>query len=579
MNQPPESPETSVSEESYDIENAEPSRPWWKSSGRALLGLGVFAVLSTGIVGATHMLSSSAMEGHDMGGHGGHDMSGHDMGGMSHDEMMRVDGAFNPTPVTVEVVKSAPLDASVNYTGAILPYTEVTVYPRVAGQLSNYDVYPGDWVDAGQLLANLDAIERVSQTSEAQASATALLAAAEASQFELEEQQQEIIQIQADLDYLILDRDRFKTLTAEGATSQSQYDLAASQVDAKRAMLEGAKAKLTRLQSKVTSDQAQVERARAQINTASAFEGYTQISAPISGIVQSRMADPGVVVQPGMGIFKIGDYQQVRLQANVAQQDANQIRLGTPIVAKIQGTDAGVIQGEITSIFPQADLETRTVTIEAVVDNPERRLLSGQFVDMEIITQRRTEALAVPQKAVVSFNGEAAIWVVNGSNAQRRRVTTGMMSRDRIEIIDGLKAGDQVITSGHSRLIEGGAVTIVDALGNPTDDFVSTEDSSLELSLLSPDTVKAGKNEITFILKNIETGERVTVSADDLALDITMPMKNMAPMMAKVELSATDNPGEFKVNTHLGMKGDWIIEATVTDAEQAGKARLTVPVN
>ena len=74
MNQPPESPETSVSAESYDIENAESSLPWWKSSGRALLGLGVFAVLSTGIVGATHMLSSSAMEGHDMGGHGGHDM-------------------------------------------------------------------------------------------------------------------------------------------------------------------------------------------------------------------------------------------------------------------------------------------------------------------------------------------------------------------------------------------------------------------------------------------------------------------------------------------------------------------------
>ena len=108
---------------------------------------------------------------------------------------------------------------------------------------------------------------------------------------------------------------------------------------------------------------------------------------------------------------------------------------------------------------------------------------------------------------------------------------------------------------------------------------MSTADSSLELSLVSPDTVKAGKNEITFILKNIETGERVPVSADDLALDITMPMKNMAPMMAKVELSATANPGEFKVNTHLGMKGDWIIEATVTDAEQAGKARLTVPVN
>ncbi|MEO0870157.1 MAG: efflux RND transporter periplasmic adaptor subunit, partial [Cyanobacteria bacterium J06642_11] len=161
---------------------------------------------------------------------------------------------------------------------------------------------------------------------------------------------------------------------------------------------------------------------------------------------------------------------------NVAQQDANQIRLGTPILAKIQGT--GAIQGEITSIFPQADLETRTVTVEAVVDNPERRLLSGQFVDMEIITQRRTEALSVPQKAVVNFNGESAIWVVNGDNAQRRRVTTGMMSGNLIEITDGLKAGDQVITSGHSRLIEGASITVMDALNNPTDDFVKGPDKT-----------------------------------------------------------------------------------------------------
>ena len=71
-------------------------------------------------------------------------MGGHDMGGMSHDDMMRVDGAFNAMPVTVEEVQPAPLDASVNYTGAIYPYSEVTVYPRVAGQLSNYDIYPGD---------------------------------------------------------------------------------------------------------------------------------------------------------------------------------------------------------------------------------------------------------------------------------------------------------------------------------------------------------------------------------------------------------------------------------------------------
>lgn len=452
------------------------SRPWWKKSAKPLLGIGVFAVLSTGILFITHMFGgmsghdmhsmdgmSHGMGGHDMDGHdmGGHEMGGHEMGGMSHDDMMRVDGAFNATPVTVEAVQPAPLDVSVNYTGAIYPYSEVTVYPRVAGQLSNYDIYPGDRVNAGQLLASLEATERSTQTNEAQSRASAMLAAVEASQLEMEEQQREIDQVQADLDYLRLQRDRFARLTAEGATSQDQYDQVDSQVVAKEAMLSGAVARHNRMQAQVVSNRSQAEQARAQVGTATAFESYTQITAPISGIVQARMADPGVVVQPGMGIFKIGDYQQVRLRANVAQQDANRIQIGTPILAQVPGASSGIIRGEITSIFPQTDMTTRTVTVEAVVDNSDGQLLSGQFVEMDIITAQRPRALSVPQRALSEFNGDAAVWVVNGETAQRRRVTTGMNSGDRIEITTGLKAGDRVITSGHSRLMENSTVTVV----------------------------------------------------------------------------------------------------------------------
>ena len=151
------------------------------------------------------------------------------------------------------------------------------------------------------------------------------------------------------MDYLKLQRDRFESLTQSGAIAQDQYDLVVSQVSAKEALLQGAKAKRDRLQAKITSDQAQANRAQAQVSTATTLESYTQITSPISGVVQARLADPGVVVQPGMGIFKIGDYQQVRLRANVAQQDANRIQLGTPITATVPGAETGVIRGSITA--------------------------------------------------------------------------------------------------------------------------------------------------------------------------------------------------------------------------------------
>ena len=602
MNYPPETPESPTpsepmppkssssngsvpsAEDSFEItpltEYEEPSTiapavPWWKRSGKALLGLGVFAGLSIAILAATGMsrMMSMDMEGHDMGG------MDHDMGGMDHSEMMGVDGAFNATPVTVEEVQAGKLDVSVNYTGAIYPYTEVTVYPRVAGQLSNYQIYPGDRVSAGETLATLDALERVSQTGEAEAAALALRADVQATQAEVEEQRQQIDQVQADLEYLRLQRDRFASLTAAGATPQDQYDLLISQVDAKESMLQGAYAKLERLQAQVTSDQALASRAEAQLVGASAFEGYTQITSPISGIVQERMADPGVVVQPGTGIFKIGDYQQVRLRANVAQQDASRVSIGTPIIAKVPGTDsAGIVRGEITSIFPQTDMTTRTVTVEAVVNNPDQKLLSGQFVDMEIITEQRANALSVPTAAVTEFNGESAVWVVNGETAQRKMVTTGLTASDRVEIRSGLEAGDVVITSGYSRLLPNSEVAIVDELGNPTDSFVSTAASDIEVALVGTDAVKSGsKTDFTILLKDGETGEPIAIAPEDLAVDLSMPMKNMAPMSAKVDVEPADKPGEFKINTFLGMKGDWVLEATVTDTDQAGQARLSLP--
>ena len=104
--------------------------------GRTLLGLGIFALLTIAIVAVTnHLKPSGSMAGME-------GMEGMDHGDMSHDEMMAVDGSFNPNPVRVETVKPQVLEASVSYTGTIKPYEEIMVYPRVAGQLTNYSVYP-----------------------------------------------------------------------------------------------------------------------------------------------------------------------------------------------------------------------------------------------------------------------------------------------------------------------------------------------------------------------------------------------------------------------------------------------------
>ncbi|MDJ0598332.1 MAG: efflux RND transporter periplasmic adaptor subunit [Crocosphaera sp.] len=529
------------------------------------LGVGVFIMLTGGILLVTNQLkpASSTMD------HNGH-------GNMSHDEMMVVDGSFNPTPVTVEVVKPQLLQDKVQYTGTIEPYQVVTVYPRVAGQLTNYSVYPGDRIIAGQTLAQISASELFTEVAEAQAETDTMRTALEVSKIEILEHKNSIKQIEADLGYLNKKLDRFAMLVSEGAIAQDDYDVVESEVQSKQAMLSEAKVKIARLEAKVINDQAKVQQAKAKVATASVMSSYTQIEAPITGIVQERIVDPGMVVQPGMGILKIGDYSRIRLQANVAQHDATKIRIGTPIIAKIPGTSF-IINGQVSSIFPQSNSQTRTVTVEAVVNNPGGELRSGQFVEMELITQRQPNALTVPSSAVVTYEDNPAVWVVNGDTATRKLVTLGMISGDNIQILRGLQPGDAVITTGHHKLIENAVVTVINQ-GNKA--LISTNlkknQNNVSINLVSSSEVKIGDTEFVFEVIDSKTQESLKVN--ELEIKATMPMKNMAPMTAKVEVKPNSKPGQYKAETFLGMKGEWKISVEVKDKAYQQKKEFDVLV-
>ncbi|MDJ0658793.1 MAG: efflux RND transporter periplasmic adaptor subunit [Crocosphaera sp.] len=529
------------------------------------LGLGVFVMLTGGILlGANHLKPASSTMDH----------SGH--GDMSHDEMMAVDGSFNPTPVTVEVVKPQLLEAKVQYTGTIEPYQVVTVYPRVAGQLTNYSVYPGDRITTGQTLAQISASELFTQVAEAQAETDTMRTALEISKIEILEQKNSIKQIEADLGYLNKKLERFAMLVSEGAIAQDDYDVVESEVQAKQAILSEAKVKIARLEAKVINDEAKVQQAKAKAATASVMSSYTQIEAPVTGIVQERMVDPGMVVQPGMGILKIGDYSRIRLQANVAQHDATKIRIGTPIIAKIPGTSL-TINGQVSSIFPQSNSQTRTVTVEAVVNNPGGELRSGQFVEMELITQRQPNALTVPSSAVVTFEDNPAVWVVNGEIATRKLVTLGMISGDNIQILRGLQPGDAVITTGHHKLIENAAVTVINQGNKPLiSNNIKNSQNNVSINLVSPSEVKIG--DAKFIFEVVDSTTKKPLEVKELEIKATMPMKNMAPMTAKVEVKSESQTGKFKAKTFLGMKGEWKISVDIKDKNYQRKKEFGILV-
>ena len=534
---------------------------------KTLFGLGVFALLTVAILAVTkHLNPASSMAG----------MEGMDHGDMSHDEMMAVDGSFNPNPVKVETVEPQVLEASVSYTGTIKPYEEIMVYPRVAGQLTNYSVYPGDRVTAGQEIATLDASELNTGVAEAQAEANTMETALEMSKIEVDEQRSAIAQIEADLDYLNLKKDRFARLVKDGVISQDEFDVVDSQVRSKEANLRQARVKLARMSAQVNNDRAKINQAKAKVDTANVMQGYTTVTSPISGIVQERNVDPGVVVQPSMGIVKIGDYNRVRLQANVAQQDAVNIRPGATVVATVPNSNVPPIKGKITSIFPQTNSQTRTVMVEAVIDNPDGQLLSGQFLEMKIVTARKPSAITIPQAAVVEFQDQPSVWVVEEDTVTAQPVTLGMSTGDRVEVTSGLESGQAVVTSGQNRLVENAPVAVI----NQSEQQIATNKAAtqdIQIQLVSPDNNEVAMGDAQLVIE-VKDDRGQPLDVKDLEMSASMPMKNMAPMSAPVEVQSDGKPGRFKADTYLSMKGDWTITAQVKDQKNKGKQEFAIKV-
>jgi RND family efflux transporter MFP subunit len=200
---------------------------------------------------------------------------------------------------------------------------------------------------------------------------------------------------------------------------------------------------------------------RAIQRTAEVVKDYVNIRASRGGYVAKRLVAPGVLVQPGTAILKIAEIERVRLQANVGEKDLGSIRVGSPVVVTSAGTGQDPVTARVTSVFPFVDQGARTAVVEAIVDNPGRRLLPGQYVTMRFVTGERADGLSVPASAVARLGGTAKVWVVEDDRAIPRDVTTGLSNADRVEITAGLRERERVVIRGHEGLFAGAPVSDV----------------------------------------------------------------------------------------------------------------------
>jgi RND family efflux transporter MFP subunit len=333
----------------------------------------------------------------------------------------RADGkAPAPAPVAeflqsdLHIVAPGTLERSLPVTGTLTPFTEATVKAKVAGELVAVPVREGESVKQGQVLARIDLTE-----------VQAKVAAREA----------DVQAAKAQLVWAEKNRGQQKALLEKGFISQSAFDNVQSSHDVAAAKLRAAEAELVVARKSL---------------------GDAVLVAPFSGIVSQRHAQPGERVALDARVVSIVDLSRLQLEATVPPAAIGQVKVGQSMGFKVEGFGERAFAGRIERINPSALAGSRSISVYAVIDNPEGLLRGGMFAQGALTLARVDNALAVPASAVREEIGQTFVYAIEDNRVKRKNVKVGAADAEgRVQVLEGLAAGDRIVRVNLGSLREG----------------------------------------------------------------------------------------------------------------------------
>ncbi|MFT6660081.1 MAG: membrane fusion protein (multidrug efflux system) [Maricaulis maris] len=216
-------------------------------------------------------------------------------------------------------------------------------------------------------------------------------------------------------------------------------------------------------QSRLDEATAVVERARARVSSIEAQLADRIVRAPFAGIVGLREVSLGGLVRPGDAIARLDDASLIKLDFTVPERFLSVVSAGMQIAARTSAYPDEVFTGAIAQVDSRIDPVTRSVTIRAEIENSDGRLLPGQLMTVEVRRDERRRP-AVPGSALTRYLDQTFVYVVeeraDGMFARQRTIALGRRSGQMVEVLDGLQAGDRIITEGVHRIRDGSEVRI-----------------------------------------------------------------------------------------------------------------------
>ena len=354
--------------------------------------------------------------------------------------------AAAPQPLTVTIfqVEEQPFERTVTLNGTLAAEEQVEASFRVTGRIEQILVDLGSPVHKGQVVAKLMAVDyalRVQQANAALQQALARLGmTADGEGTAINPERTALVrQNSAVRDQARLQRDRVKTFFDRGLSSRADLDAADAALEVAEGRYQDALEEIRNRQGIVLQRRSEMDLAREQL------EG-TELKSPIDGAVKERQASAGEHRTPGQPVMTIVKTDPLRLRLAVPERAAVRLRQGQSVRVHVEG-DPIVHDGHLVRLGAAIDEANRTLPVEAAVSNPRGLLRPGTFSTVEIVVNEKDHALVVPQSALLTFAGVQKVVLVKDGKAHEQRVKVGRRADSRVEIVEGLKAGDVVVVN------------------------------------------------------------------------------------------------------------------------------------
>lgn len=371
-------------------------------------------------------------------------------------------------PAVIEVSTTAAvlrqLPRYFEATGSLAANEQSDVMPSTTGKIVALGVDMGSYVRRGQMVVKLDPNDLRLRVEQAQAQ----LDQAKATQRQNEakiglrpgqkfnaENVPEVAAARTELELAEKNMRRFDKLIETGDVSRAAYDLQRAQRDQLRERYNVAIYQAEQNYAAVANAKAGVDAAQSQLGLAKRNLEYAIVIAPISGVVSERTANLGEYVSPQQKVATIVNLNPVRVRIDIPEQAIPRVRVGESVSVRVSAYPDRNFAGHIARVSPNVSAQSRTLTIEAEVQNPNGELKPGQFATVRILQPQSEPAVLVPQRALRQLAGATYVFVIKNGRAEQRLVQTGRNEGDLIEINSGVAAEEVVATTNVDQLSDG----------------------------------------------------------------------------------------------------------------------------